>query len=232
MSGIKRCVYINLDRRRDRRARIEKELARASLDCTRISAVEVGAGDVDALQGCWDGGKRQCSGKLGCQQSHVAALSFALHNGWDHVAVFEDDFEWFSAVQPSRLGQIIHDVRSQHIDWNVILLTGNVISHAILDPVETVVTKLHPKKVSNITRINDAQTTTAYMVRGEYIGVLLEVFKSCDVKVDSVAAIDSCWKKLQDKTWYGFTPNLGTQSPGYSDIEREVVNYQEAFERL
>lgn len=230
--GIKHCVYINLDRRPDRKERVEKQLKRAGMNCVRISAVDVSVNDTAALEGCWDGGLRQCPGKIGCQRSHVAALSYAQHHRWDHVAVFEDDFEWFPAVQPTRVQRIMRRVQSLHDDWNVIILSANVAVHELIQPEERMVTRKSPSTISKVTLVKDAQTTHGYMVRGRYIGAVLEAFATCDVKAGPSAAIDQCWKSLQTEHWYGFVPNLGTQAPGYSDVEKEVVNYEGAFDRV
>jgi len=229
--GIKHCVYINLDRRPDRKEQVEKQLKRAGLNCIRIPAVDISANDTVALEGCWDGGLRQCPGKIGCQRSHVAALSYAQRHQWEHVAVFEDDFEWFPAVEPSRVQRIIRRVQSLHDDWSVIILSANVAVHELIQPEERIITQKSPSTTSKVTLVKDAQTTHGYMVRGRYIGTVLEAFATCDVKAGPSAAIDSCWKSLQTEHWYGFVPNLGTQAPGYSDVEKEVVNYPGAFDR-
>jgi glycosyl transferase family 25 len=66
--------YINLDRRTDRRAEIEKEFAENGLVVERFPAIE------------------HFSGIVGCGLSHIAVLKLARERGYESVMVFEDDF--------------------------------------------------------------------------------------------------------------------------------------------
>ena len=88
-AGVKHAVFINRDARTDRRAQIESTLERARIRATRIDAVEVFT-DESVLSSCWDGGSYKCAGQVGCQRSHLKALTYAMLNQWEHVAVFED----------------------------------------------------------------------------------------------------------------------------------------------
>ena len=75
-------------------------------------------------------------------------------------------------------------------------------------------------------KIVEAQATQAYLVRAAYIPKLYEAFRNCDILSDPLVAIDSCWKGLQRTgNWYGFMPQLGKQTSGYSDIEDRYVQY-------
>ena len=67
--------YINLERRPDRRAEIERELERMGLThlARRIIAFE--------------------GGFTGCTRSHLFAIEDAIRRGFKTVAVFEDDFQ-------------------------------------------------------------------------------------------------------------------------------------------
>ena len=66
--------YINLDRRTDRRAEIEKELADNGIVAERFPAIE------------------HASGIIGCGLSHIAVLKLARERGYKSVMIFEDDF--------------------------------------------------------------------------------------------------------------------------------------------
>lgn len=73
MQGIP-AVYINLDRRKDRRQQFESECQRMGIVAERFSAVthpEPG---------------------IGCTRSHLEVLRYAKSRGYSCVAIFEDDF--------------------------------------------------------------------------------------------------------------------------------------------
>jgi len=75
---VERVVYINLDKRTERRTRIEAELAPffKPEKVTRFKAIE------------------RDSGILGCMESHIAVLEMAKANQWKNVLVLEDDAVW------------------------------------------------------------------------------------------------------------------------------------------
>ena len=68
-------LYINLDKRLDRKKHIENELV--GLNYERIEAV------LD-----------QENGYKGCVQSHIKALNYAKEKGYSQVIIIEDDFEF------------------------------------------------------------------------------------------------------------------------------------------
>jgi glycosyl transferase, family 25 len=74
MEHIAKVVYINLDRRQDRRESIESELARMGIQAERFSAVD------------------QSPGMVGCHKSHIAVLKHAQQHDWENVLILEDDF--------------------------------------------------------------------------------------------------------------------------------------------
>ena len=71
-------LYINLDKRTDRKEHIEKQLE-GFKNVKRIRAVET-----------------PDNGYLGCVLSHVFALEEAIQKGYGEVLIVEDDFEWIS----------------------------------------------------------------------------------------------------------------------------------------
>lgn len=80
--------YINLDRRTDRRAEIEKEFADKGLTVERFPAIEYSPG------------------YIGASLSHIAVLKLARERGYESVMVFEDDFmftiskeQWHSLIE-------------------------------------------------------------------------------------------------------------------------------------
>jgi glycosyl transferase family 25 len=73
---VDKVVYINLDKRTDRRADMERMLSSFGSKVVRYAAHETNPGFV------------------GCMQSHVGVLELALRSGWKNVLIFEDDVAW------------------------------------------------------------------------------------------------------------------------------------------
>ena len=75
-SNICKIIYINLDKRPDRRSEIEGELSRMGLVGERFPAIETKPG------------------YIGCSQSHRNILLRAIAENWENVLILEDDFQF------------------------------------------------------------------------------------------------------------------------------------------
>jgi GR25 family glycosyltransferase involved in LPS biosynthesis len=216
--------YINLKTRTDRRHAIEKQLLSTGLSILRVDAVDVRQNDT-ALQGCWDEHDRMfCAGKIGCKSSHIIALNLGEESGAQAIAIFEDDFAWQPDVDPRRIGYILSFVEQEFPEWKVVGLSQNILEKRVVLPERDVETSLMGR--STVIRVTNAQTTHGYVVKASYAPTLKKVFDECQVNKRYDIAIDQCWKSLQvNDEWYGFSPQLGTQMPGYSDIESRFVDY-------
>lgn len=74
-TNIDKIIYINLNKRIDRRTDIEKDLNDFNLEYERFEAIETPG-----------------FGILGCGQSHLAVLKLAKERGYKNILIFEDDF--------------------------------------------------------------------------------------------------------------------------------------------
>ena len=74
---IDKIVYINLDKRTDRREEIETELKKFDIEAERYSAIYT-----------------PHSGIVGCGYSHLNVLKLAKERGYKNVLILEDDFEF------------------------------------------------------------------------------------------------------------------------------------------
>lgn len=216
--------YINLAARTDRRYAVENQLIQTGMVLDRINAVDVRKNE-SALEGCWDKNELSlCAGKIGVKLSHLKALDAGEASGRDVVAIFEDDFAWLPHTDPKKVLDALSAVRDACPDWNVIALSMNIMKKERLYP--NISLSIGPGIQSKIVKLTDAQAAHGYLIRTSYIPTLRANFEACEVHQHRNSAIDQCWKTLQlvDK-WYGFEPQLGTQAPGYSDIENREVNY-------
>ena len=226
VNPIRHVVFINLASRTDRLVSINHELRAARLQGRRLAAENV-RNNTNLLRDCWSNSSldvSRCAGQLGCQMSHIQALELAERSGWDHVAIFEDDFEWGEGVEPLLFQYNIASLMAAVGEWDVIAISVKLVRGEAFEPKTTF--DLGRNKTAVLKRIIEAQTTHGYIVRAGYIPRVLKTFRACDVRRGYWTAIDTCWKHLQlDDKWFAFDPQLGTQAKGFSDIEQKQVSY-------
>jgi glycosyl transferase family 25 len=99
-----KCIYINLDRRVDRRCEIEAELERMGIEAERFSAIE------------------RDPGGIGCTASHIAVLKLARERGYEEVMILEDDFSF--KVSKDELEQAL---KSLPASYDMVLLAFKLI---------------------------------------------------------------------------------------------------------
>lgn len=108
MQYIDKVVYINLDRRTDRREQIETELR------------TLGIGPDKAIR---QPGGRHPSGSpnAGCNMAHTSALNYSIDNKLGCVLILEDDFQF--AVNREQLDNVLE--KAFKSKWDMLQLTGN-----------------------------------------------------------------------------------------------------------
>ena len=214
-SDIKHAIYINLDSRTDRRALFESQIEElytrypadfSFFPVSRFSAI------------------KHEHGAIGCSKSHIECLRIAKNNGWDHVLIFEDDAQY---IHPEILVHQVNSFLSRFRDnWDVLLFSGN---------------NYPPFKIESpdCFRVANCQTTGCYLVCSRYYDTLLENFENSLAGLESDSgkkpefACDMYWKLLQrTDRWYLITPICVIQRTGYSDIEKQVVNYEKEMTDL
>lgn len=188
--------YINLDERTDRKEKIEKEFAKMEWKYTRMRAI-----------------KTQ-NGRVGCGLSHLKLIRMAKEENLNYICVFEDDAYF---TNPPKLKELIDYAFSKNIEYDVLLLAGNVKEDSKID--------------EYVYKTTAAFTTTAYIVRKHYYDKLINnLSESLKMLVKdptkSEYAIDVNWIKLQKTdNWLILKPRTVTQRPDHSDIEDKFVNY-------
>lgn len=197
MEFIAQAVFINLDRRTDRRSEFEAECEKMGLSVKRFSAIDSSPGFV------------------GCHKSHLAVLQMAKAEKWENVLIFEDDFMFLvdSKTFQEQLRQFFHS----GLSYDVLMLSYNV-QHGI--PFNSLLTKVHEAQTASgylvhsrfyDTLIHNLETNLA----------LLETTGRHWLYLN-----DQCWKSLQPgANWYCFNLRLGKQRPSYSDLSNRFVDY-------
>ena len=196
-------VYINLDRRTDRRAEMEAELQTMGIQAERFSGIVPAPGLV----------KRP--GILGCGHSHLAVLKKARDEGWPNVLVFEDDFQCI--VEPKVLHETIDEFFKEFKDdWDVFMLSYSLES-----------SKPYNEKFGYVTA---ATTASGYLVNQRFYPQLIDVLEKAMVKLQETEyhwyySNDQVWKVLQPKAkWMYSVTRLGIQRPSYSDNSYEHMD--------
>ena len=207
LPGIDVILYINLDKRKDRRSRIEREFRKigiSSENIRRISAVNTPE-----------------NGAIGCLKSHIKACSIAINEyPGKNILICEDDivFKKNGKETASILHSFISDPKFNN-KVDVLMLAHNT-------------QKSLPTHVSNTLKLIESQTTAAYVSNTKYLKKLLEVYEEALETFNKngiwkqIYCSDQCWKILQQRdNWYGFSHPLVIQGESYSDIENMVVKY-------
>jgi hypothetical protein len=192
-------VFINLDKREDRRHHVEEELRKLGMTTVqRFPAI------------------RHARGAWGCAMSHIRALEIAISHNWDSVFICEDDIEF---ENPTLLcGQFKLFVENTP-QWDVAIIGGH------LNPPFSNLTD-HSCRIFNCQTTTGYVVKKHYMkiLHSNFVQGLRSFMKWPSRKLQF--AIDIYWKHLQttDK-WFVILPMTVTQYVNFSDIEDSVVNY-------
>ena len=190
-------LYINLDKRPDRKKELECELARMGLSGERFSAIE------------------HARGAIGCCMSHLAALKLAKERGYSNILIFEDDFQFI--VDKSTLERNLNAFFSFNIPYDVLMLSYNCYGKL---PYNAVVSKATDVQTASGYIVHERFYDSLIRVWEEGLLKLIETGNS------DIYILDQTWKSLQPvSNWYIMEPRIGIQRESYSDLQGKVVSY-------
>lgn len=206
---VDKVIFINLNKRKDRRVRIVRHLKKMGVPKDKIVRLE-------AIE--------HNPGFIGCTLSHIAALEMAQQHKWERVLILEDDF-CFKETENNveNLQRYFSALGNTH--WHVAFLAANY--HRV--------TPL--KSVDYIVRVNKAWCACAYIVTSHYYEKLIHNYRSGVYALlqggsQQEYALDVYWHRcMQEDLWLGIFPNSGYQLADKSDIEGVEVNYQPLFNK-
>ena len=210
-------VYINLDKRTDRKKQTENALSIFDVPVTRISGV------VNDFGG------------LGCTQAHIKALQHAIDNKFSSVLICEDDikFRYKKNKVIKYLSNLYQTIEDNNIDWDVILLSGGQVHSTPYN--------------KYINKLQSAQTRTAYLVNAKYYDTLMTNFKEDEYELSTRGpssykgtvhdqinghgfAGDQYWKRIQPiHNWFICKQKLCMQRGSYSDIQKSYKLYKDTY---
>ena len=143
---IDKFVYINLDKREDRKKEILHELELLTVPPEKIQRIA--------------GVYIPKNGHKGCIQSHILALKLAQMNNWSNVSIFEDDAQMVNDLEKT-ITEINNTLAELPEDWDVLMLaTANKKEEPLTE-------KKH------INKLNASTTSSAYIVNGKYYDKLI-----------------------------------------------------------
>jgi len=196
MEYIHKVIYINLDRRQDRRTYIEKEFETMGIVAERFSAIE-------HKEGC-----------IGCSLSHLAILKRAKAEGWPNYMVFEDDFMFL--VNKYTFYKELRKFFTAKIPYDAIMLSYNCLKSEPYN--ETVSYARNACTTSGFIvhqRFYDALIANWEHAVKELTNTMIHWHWACD----------RSWNSLQaTHEFFYFNYRLGKQRPGYSDLAGKYVD--------
>jgi len=205
MENINHVIYINLERRTDRKERIEKELKRIGFSTDRIIR--------------YNATPYQGNPNAGCLESHANALALAFELGFENVLILEDDFIFIDDREKVRndISYFFSTIQNRREEeWDVIMFTTCSPESAE-----------HAQPV--YTRIRSSTNGAGYLVNRRMMMRLSTLFKE---NVDNLYRTgshwiyqnDILWKQImgrEDVYWYMFNHYLGYQKEGHSDLSND-----------
>jgi GR25 family glycosyltransferase involved in LPS biosynthesis len=168
------------------------------------------------------GAIKNSNGAIGCGMSHIKVLTKLLDYNDDYFMVCEDDL---CILNDNNYNKFIEDFdKIKNNDWDIVVITPRGDKMQDIDLNE-----------NNFYRINNNQTTTAYIIKKTFICTLIANLKESITGLlkggqPNVYAIDQWWKKLQNEyKFYYYKDIYAGQLVGYSDIEMRNVNYNQRY---
>lgn len=203
--------YINLNKRKDRNRDMKKIIKTNPFfkNIKRFPAVY------------------NSNGALGCSISHYCVLSILENLDQPYFLVLEDDLKINDELKLCNFISNFNLIKDKK--WDVITL----------NPWGRYLKKHHSQhfKKYKFKRVTDTQTTLGYIIKKEFIPKLKQKVSVSILNLSRngpewMYAIDQIWKRLQYRnTFLAFNKRFCIQSPGYSDIENEHVDYHDEHRR-
>jgi len=196
---IDKVIYINLEKRLDRRIEIENELKWANIPLDKIIRFNAIYNE---------------KGYIGCALSHIKCLEYAIENNLENILILEDDFTFKRNKDyiESSLLKI-----KEFKDWDIILLATNIRK---INNFKENIFRLIEGKTTAAYLVNRRYFKILIENFQEALKYLIETDNS------QLYSIDVFWNILQKRdNWFTFFPTLGYQRVSYSDIEKALVNY-------
>ena len=204
---IEKVIYINLEKRKDRREQIEKELA-IYFPPEKIVRFDAFYENV---------------GPVGCTKSHIGALEMAIENKWNNCLIVEDDIEWKKDGEFINLYKKLKFILKNTYD---VIVLNSYDSRTF----NKITCRLECCRSSGAYICNSSYYKTLLDNFKEGLELLIAHRIKQPLNINnrySLYNIDEYWHKLQRKDkWYIVTPSICIQRNGYSDCIKGMAYYR------
>jgi glycosyl transferase family 25 len=191
-------VYINLDRREDRRIHMNSLLEKYGMQADRFAAIE------------------HPYGLYGCGLSHLAVLKMARVQGWDNVLILEDDITF--KCKPNELNGYFAQIFAES-GWDVFMLDMN-LRESWQDSLSKN-TNLFRIKFAHCAGAYIVKSHYYDKLIELYEDALPKLERT---QMHWVYANDAVWTRLQEvDQWWGFRRQICIQMGGYSDTKNMIT---------
>ena len=214
-SWVSGSIYINLDRRSDRRQQFEAEIRFMEMEMPlRLAATP------DLIMP-----------HRGCTMSHLRALQLAVEKHFETVLIFEDDFKFsLSVANVRRASDHMRALSENGNGFDVIMLAANLdfgpTGGIEYDGDQTC---SESKRLGdNILRqmtTNNAQVASGYIVHRRFYSILINQLQwalsmASSMETVNLYIVDQVWKQFQNKDhgWWINCPRVGSGRGSKSDL--------------
>jgi glycosyl transferase family 25 len=197
--NIDKIIYINLEKRTDRKEHIENELKKFNLPFERFDAFET-----------------KGMGILGCGYSHLGVLKKAKEMNYKNILILEDDFIFL--VNKEEFETELTNFFNLNLHYDVLFLSYGVNKYETLNN-ETVNRVLESCSASGYIVHHSYYDKLISLY--EWAMPLLG-----NTGMHWIYANDQIWKEYQKKDqWLYFIKRIGKQIDGYSDNSERMTYY-------
>jgi len=196
---IDKVIYINLDKRTDRRLEFETQAELYGISYERFSAIP------------------HSFGIVGCTMSHRDIYQLAKKQGYRNILIFEDDFEFL--VSPAEFETEIVQLFESNIEFDVCMLAYNLIASDTCQSPHLL--RVFEAQTASAYIVN----MHYYDILIQLYDSVIPLLES--TRQHWIYANDQAWKALQGMNcWYCTKTRIGKQRDGFSDNAQEYVSYQ------
>jgi len=205
-------VYcINLDRRPDRFAEFHRNV---------IDGFGIDKNIFERMPGI-DTSTSGLHGIVGCGLSHLKIWKDMIKNGYDSVLIFEDDFT--PVVSREVFDSTVSKLYRDHPDFTVCCISWVTTRDSVL-----------LRRDETFSFANGINTCAGYIISLEYAKAMYDEVSRGIINIlhgeeIHFNAIDIVWHKFQNHKWLISNDVIGIQSPGFSDIQQQLMDYTHLF---
>ena len=198
--NIDKIIYINLNKREDRKLSIENELDNYGFkNYERFEAIETLG-----------------MGFIGCANSHLSVLKIAKERNYKNILILEDDFVF--SVNKTKLDILLDEFFQINIPYDVCMLSYNLNEFLEID--NSVVNKILFSQTASGYIVN----SNYYNVLIELYEWAMPLLMS--TRQHWIYANDIVWEKYQrNDNWVYFKNRIGKQRAGFSDNSNNYSDY-------